>query len=738
MQFPLNNQQMHDIWSEINYNTGRIFGFHSCCPTPPAPQGPITGDTLVCQGDTITYWIPWDSNAVEYHWEVPAGDTIISGQGDSIIQVVIGPFSQGGQICVAMEDTCIVGPDTCITYSINQPATPGPITGATQVCELDSSWYSIPALAGIEEYNWILPSGFQFLSDSDSNVVHVQYGTQTGDICVSVKDACAWSDTTCLTVNVASSPSLANAGPDKSICTGHQAQLAAISPAVGTGHWTVVVAPGPGTFSDSTDNNSQYTSTAPGQHVLQWTTSSAGCPSTSDQMVVTVNITPTADFGTQNVCEGAPVGFQDQSSGNGATITSWLWDMDGDGVDNHVTQNPIHNYNGSGVYNVRLIVNAQGCSDTLYKNVFVNPRPVVDIDVEDRCFEQAVEFENNSSISTGAIDSVFWNFGDGSGVQASGLPFLNFEPVYFYNQPGTYNIAYTAQSDSGCVSSGQLSVEVFHLPVASFEALNSCQFQTTEFIDGSTVTGANIDRWAWDFGDGSDSVIAQNTEHDYDINGFVPVTLRVWSDEGCYDDTIVQVEIFPTPVTEFNYSNKVCLGDMLELEQQSTIAYGNLVGFEWVVADSFTYSGATATHLFDEIGWYTVSLTTESNQGCKSTLEKEVPVYEVPQAHFTFTSQCQDVEVAFRDSSTFGAEGALAKFTWDFGDSTELVNLQYPLHAFDTHGVYDVKLVVESYKGCKDSVTYPVNIYERVAPRFTITPDSGCSPLYVDFNDSTK
>jgi gliding motility-associated-like protein len=736
MQFPLNNQQMHDIWSEVNYNTGRIFGFYGCCPTPPAPQGPITGDTTVCLGDTVTFWIPWDSNAISYEWSVPAGDSILSGQGDSMIVVVIGPNSTGGQICVAMEDTCTTGPDTCISYSINQPAAPPSVSGAPQVCQNNSTWYTTSAAAGVTGYTWYLPPGASFLSTQDSSAIHVQFGSASGKVCVQVSDTCAVSDTTCMYVTVSAQPSLANAGPDKAICTGHQATLAATAPSIGAGVWSIVNAPGPGSFSDSTDNNSLYTTTAPGQHLLKWTTSSAGCPNSSDLMIVTVNITPTANFTTQNVCAGAPVGFQDQSSGNGATITSWLWDMDGDGVDNHITQNPIHNYNNSGIYNVRLIVNAQGCSDTLYKNVFVNPRPNLNISVADRCFEQGVEFDNNSTISMGVIDSVFWNFGDGSGLQGSGLPFLNMSPIYFYSQPGVYNISHTAVSDSGCVSSTQLSVEVYHLPTASFDVLNSCQYQTTSFEDLSTVIGAAIDRWSWSFGDGSDSVYTQDAEHDYELNGFVPVSLRVWSDEGCYDDTIVQVEIFPTPVTDFNFSNKVCLGETLYLEETATIDYGTVDEFYWNVADSFDYVGKEASHLFDEIGVYTVTLTTVSNEGCESSETKEVPVYDVPVAHFTYTNACKDEEIAFRDSSSI-REGAISFFTWNFDDG-QTSPIQYPVHSFDTHGVYEVQLRVETAKGCVDSVSYPVNVYERVSPQFTVSPDSGCSPLYVEFADSTK
>lgn len=710
---------------------GRLF--YHCCPQAPQPEGPITGPDTVCQGDTVTYRIPWDSLAVAYEWNVPAGDSIISGQGDSLITVAIGPNSVGGEICVALEDTCSLSDDTCITYVIAQPPAPLTISGPSALCQNDSAWYSVPAVAGIEEYDWTL-SNAVFLSGTDSNAVHVKVSVGNARLCVRVKDSCSWSDTTCINITTNSQPSVANAGPDRTICTGHIANLAANSPSTGNGYWTVISSPGPGTFSDSTSATSTYNTSAAGVHTLQWTVEAGGCPASSDQMTVSVNITPTANFSTQNVCDGAPVAFNDQSEGNGATINSWLWDMDGDLVNNHIVQNPIHQYSGYGTYNVRLIVNAQGCADTLFKDVFVNPYPDVDVSGEDVCLEQLVQFENNNTIPTGSIDHSVWDFGDGSAPDTSNGP--GYAPVHLYQSPGIYTVYVTAVSDSGCAYTGQTEVQIYHLPVAKFTLENKCQFQETSLYDQSTVTGADVVAWLWDFGDGTDSSTVQNPVHPYEVNGFVPVRLQVWSSFGCYDDTLVQTEIYPTPVTEFNFTNKVCLGDTLHLESVSSIDYGNIPDHDWVIDTTIQKTGKDVWHLFSDTGLYHVLLTTTSNNGCSSSIEKFVPVYEVPYADFFFEDGCEDVAIQFHDTTKF--EEPVMRYEWDFGDGTDLSDEHNPWHVFSDFGTYDVSLYVESFRGCSSLVSYPVAIYERLLPAFSVSPDSGCSPLFVSFIDSTE
>ncbi len=736
MQFPLNNQQMHDIWSEVNFSTGRIFGFHSCCPTPPKPQGPFNGPMSLCQGDTVTWWIPKDSIAEDYAWTVPAGDSILSIQGDTMITVAIGANSLGGQICVELEDTCTWSGDTCFNYTITEPVLADTIAGPKRVCQNNSAWYVIPPQAGAIQYEWTVTNGNVIDSSSANDSIEVQFASGVADICVRYRDNCAWSEDTCIQVNSSVQPNAANAGPDRTVCTGKIAKLNANVPNVGDGAWTVVSAPNgiEGTFNDTTINNATYTATEPGQHILRWTVSSEGCPSTEDEMIVTVAITPSADFTTADVCEGAPVSFQDQSQNNGATINSWLWDVDGDGVDNYVIQSPVHMYANEGSYSVRLIVNAQGCADTLYKIVDVNPEPDIDFEADNVCLNEVMSVQNNTTIPSGFITEWAFDFGDNSPVDSS---FLNaYQPDHIYPFPGPYTINATAKSNKGCYNSASFNVRVHHLPEAKFSLENSCQYQVAVFKDESSVIASDIKTWEWNFGDGSSSVTKQNPKHQYDIGGFVQVHLEVTSSFGCYDDTLTDIEVYPTPVTEFNFTNKVCLGDILELNSVSTVEYGSLDKFEWVI-DSVTFkTGESTTHLFDAVGVYPVTLTTTSDKECSHSTTKMIPVYDIPEADFNLTNICEGEEFRFDDTTYFTEP--VKTYQWNFGDGSVLNNERNPLHTYSEFGEYDVTLFVESFRECTSTITHPIKVYEKLMPRFSAVPDSGCSPLEVEFVDSTK
>jgi len=529
-------------------------------------------------------------------------------------------------------------------------------------------------------------------------------------------------------------PTLAYAGNDVTICSGETTTLGANSAGTGSGVWIVINSPGAGVFSDTNDNNSTYTPAAAGQHVLQWKITGAGQPTLTDEVIITVLTTPTAAFTTANVCEGAPVNFSDQSTGNGATISSWQWDVTGNGVNNYVSQNPTHNYSSSGTYNVRLIVNAQGCADTLNKNVFVNPKPVMSISADDECDQDAVKFENSNTISTGSIALMVWNYGGSEGIDTGYS--VGFEPDHVFAQAGTYTVTNVAVSDSGCVSSETLTVEVHHLPVASFVVQNACQYQTANFQNQSSVTGDNIANWHWTFGDGTDTTGVANPSHDYDINGFIPVTLGVWSGFGCFDDEVVSVEIFPTPTADFNYTNDVCFGETTLLTDASTITYGSVQQFDWTVEGGNTYSGASASHTFPSHGVFDVRLDVISNNGCASFVKKEVPVYALPSADFKFDPECAGSPITFRDSSFF-IGGGIASRVWTFGDTHLLSTAKNPQHTYDTHGVYTVKLVIESDQGCTDSTERNVEVFETIVPDIRVSVDSGCSPLAVLFDDSS-
>ena len=88
-------------------------------------------------------------------------------------------------------------------------------------------------------------------------------------------------------------PTVANAGPDQTaLCGVTTATLAANTPAVGTGAWTITSGAG-GTVTTPTSPTSTFTGVAGTAYTLTWTISNAPCTASTDDVSITFNQTPT-------------------------------------------------------------------------------------------------------------------------------------------------------------------------------------------------------------------------------------------------------------------------------------------------------------------------------------------------------------------------------------------------------------------------------------------------------------
>ncbi len=94
-------------------------------------------------------------------------------------------------------------------------------------------------------------------------------------------------------------PSVANAGPDKETCNG-ETVMAAVSPEVGAGHWSVFS--GSGTFTNSLLNNTGVTNIGLNDNIYRWTVEFASC-SSFDDVTVTNNFV-SANAGTDQIVCG--------------------------------------------------------------------------------------------------------------------------------------------------------------------------------------------------------------------------------------------------------------------------------------------------------------------------------------------------------------------------------------------------------------------------------------------------
>jgi PKD repeat protein len=110
-----------------------------------------------------------------------------------------------------------------------------------------------------------------------------------------------------------------------------------------------------------------------------------------------------------------------------------------------------------------------------------------------------------------------------------------------------------------------------------------------------------------------------------------------------------------------------------------------------------------------------------------------VDVRPLPKAAFSAdTLFCKNTSLAFTNNST-----GSASWKWDFGDSN-ISSDENPIHSYAQAGRYKIRLISTSAYGCDDTAYSSVRITEIPAPSFTMSSHDGCSPLKINFTNTSK
>jgi hypothetical protein len=259
--------------------------------------------------------------------------------------------------------------------------------GETQTLTVTAS-SSNPALIPNPTVTYTSPNPTGSLSYTP---VNGQYGTSV--ITVTVNDGASNNNitTTTFTVTVSQLPSTSNAGPDQNICIG-TATLAANTPTVGTGSWSVFATNDPsitvGNIGNVNSPNTTLNGLTTGDIVtLRWTITNGTCAPSFDDVVITMASCPlTAQFtwSPSTICATPSqinnISFTDQSFAPSTTITSWNWSFSGPTTPNpssSTQQNPSNiQFTGPGSFTVTLTItdNASGNSNVTH-TITIAPYP---------------------------------------------------------------------------------------------------------------------------------------------------------------------------------------------------------------------------------------------------------------------------------------------------------------------------------------------------------------------------
>jgi len=265
-------------------------------------------------------------------------------------------------------------------------------------------------------------------------------------------------------------------------------------------------------------------------------------PSCGDSARITVEVLPTLEAGflqSFDSCVIGPVTFSDTSFSEIDGIVNWQWDF-GDN-ENSNQQNPIHQYDNSGAFDISLLVtDVNGCTDRERVSIIYSPAPTsvsFSESIGGGCNPTPIIF-TNTSLPLDNNSSILWDFGDGNTS-------TDVSPTHIYESPGIYSVSLSIETPTGCEVADTYNdlITILAAPTAGFslspDELTSTN-PTVQVTDGSI----NVNTWLYNFNEQGTST-AQNPSFTFRTTGLQPITQIVTAPSGCRDTFQQVIDVIP-------------------------------------------------------------------------------------------------------------------------------------------------------------------------------------------------
>ncbi len=502
------------------------------------------------------------------------------------------------------------------------------------------------------------------------------------------------------------------------VCAGQTATLTATG---GTSYvWTAGATPtGVNTATATPAATTTYT-----------VTGSTGSCSGTAVATVTVNPLPITVVNSPAICAGATANLV----AGGATTYAWSAGATVTGV-NTADASPAvtTTYTVTGT--------SLGCTATAVSTVTISPAPTSNAGPDILICTGNI---GNLGFAGTAGDTYLWTPAIGLSSTTASNPTVTLINPGPGSSSSTYTVT-TTNTASGCTSTDMVVVTVDPVQTANAGSAQSLCFGSSVVLGGAV--GGSATGGTWSGGTGTFSPNANTLNATYTpsaadtIGGSVTLTLTSTSSSSCpFASSNVTLSFYPSPIVAFSSTPPGCPPLCVNFTDLSTVAGGTIVGWLWNFGDSTSASNTSIlqnpSHCYNNSGFYNVSLTVTSNNGCSSTLliSQFVQVFAVPTAAFTATppsSTIFDGLITFTDQSSTST-GTIVSWSWDFGDGATSTT-QNNVHQFPvtSPGVYNVTLTVVNSDGCTSTVTIPIEI----GPEFTFYIPNCVTPNGDGVND---
>ncbi len=256
--------------------------------------------------------------------------------------------------------------------------------------------------------------------------------------------------------------------------------------------------------------------------------------------------------------------------------------------------------------------------------------------------------------------------------------------------------------------------------------LNSCGRNTITFNNESQQEQfIKTYHWIFDINGTPSEQTSRNATYTFPGIGTYHGTMIVNEGEQCGDTAYINVNIYPSIHTDFDFDYDTCIGGPVNFMDKSVTMAQNLTDWDWNFGDNQSSTARNPNHLYQLPGVHPVRLIATDNNACKDTMIKEISYFPVPPLILIKPSKftaCVPEDIKFTNLSVPIDETYDIK--WDFGDGGTGSEIS-PIHDFEKVGVFSVRVQITSPIGCYTEETFPNLITIEASPvaDFSYTPD---------------
>jgi gliding motility-associated-like protein len=232
--------------------------------------------------------------------------------------------------------------------------------------------------------------------------------------------------------------------------------------------------------------------------------------------------------------------------------------------------------------------------------------------------------------------------------------------------------------------------------------------------------------YSWTTGQSTSSITVNNPV----ANSSYLVTLGSVGNQGsCAVDLTYNLAV-TTPVANLS-GTSVCVNTPNQFTDLSSTNNDVISAWNWNFGDGGTSTLQNPSYTYSSPGTYTVTLTSQTSNGCTATNTTQINIYAAPGADFSFNNACFYDPLTFTDQTA----GATSSLAWDMGDGTTFSQSTVS-YEYASEGQYNVQLIATSPQGCKDTTVQIVTAHPKPLANFSVSPV--CQTTVSDFTDASS